>query len=490
MTTDKDNSPVGLPKRASIAAMVSLLVVVPCFWQRHIESGDLGSHVYNAWLVQLVEQGRAPGIYVVTQWKNVLFDLVLFHLGKIFGWGIAEKFAVSICVLVFFWGVFAFVSTVVKKSAWTVAPLIAMLAYGYVFYMGFMNYYLSIGLASFALSLMWSGSQKGFVWAVLLAPIIQLAHPLGFLWFVGTASYRLLWMKLEGRKQLLLPVSGCAIAVGVCVFFLRHPGFQADWLDWRFYLRNGADQLAIFGGRFVVLTRVLLVFVAVCALVDVVQSGRNREYWKERRLTLELYFVTLCVTAFLPENLHPDPNAGWIGLLVTRLTVISAIFALCWLASLQVRAWDMAGYGAVAIIFFVFAYQDTAYLNRLEAKVEKLTQGLPFGTRVLAAIDVPPDYRTMFLHVAERACIDHCFVYSNYEPSTLAFRVRVKEGSPVVTASSEDSEDMQSGTYEVQEEDLPLKQIYQCDAVDPTQVCIRDLIAGENNGSPTVTPAR
>jgi hypothetical protein len=49
---------------------------------------------------------------------------------------------------------------------------------------------------------------------------------------------------------------------------------------------------------------------------------------------------------------------------------------------------------------------------------------------------------------------------------------------------------MQSGTYEVQEEDLPLKQIYQCDAVDPTQVCIRDLIAGENNGSPTVTPAR
>jgi hypothetical protein len=228
---------------------------------------------------------------------------------------------------------------------------------------------------------------------------------------------------------------------------------------------------------------VLLIFVAVCSLVDLVQHGRNREYWKERRLILELYFVTLCVTAFLPENLHPDPNAGWIGLLVTRLTVISAIFALCWLASLQVHAWHAAGYGAAAMVFFLFVYQDTAYLNRLESNVEKLTQGLPFGTRVLAAIDVPPDYRTMFLHVAERACIGHCFVYSNYEPSTLAFRVRVKQGSPVVTASSEDSEDMQSGTYEVQEEDLPLKQIYQCDTADRTRVCIRGLAAGEKNGS-------
>jgi hypothetical protein len=483
MTIGKTNSPADLPKGASIAAVVSLLMIIPCFWQRHIESGDLGSHVYNAWLVQLVEQGKAPGVYVVTQWKNVLFDLMLIYLGKIFGLALAEKLAVSICVLVFFWGVFAFVSVVVKGPAWAVAPLIAMLAYGYVFYMGFMNYYLSIGLASFALSLMWSGSRKGFVWAVLFAPIIQLAHPLGFLWFVGTASYRLLWMKLQGWKRLLLPLSGCAIAVGVCVFFLRHPGFHADWLDWRFYLRNGADQLTIFGGRFVAVTRVLLIFVAVCSLVDLVQHGRNREYWKERRLILELYFVTLCVTAFLPENLHPDPNAGWIGLLVTRLTVISAIFALCWLASLQVHAWHAAGYGAAAMVFFLFVYQDTAYLNRLESNVEKLTQGLPFGTRVLAAIDVPPDYRTMFLHVAERACIGHCFVYSNYEPSTLAFRVRVKQGSPVVTASSEDSEDMQSGTYEVQEEDLPLKQIYQCDTADRTRVCIRGLAAGEKNGS-------
>ena len=41
---------------------------------------------------------------------------------------------------------------------------------------------------------------------------------------------------------------------------------------------------------------------------------------------------------------------------------------------------------------------------------------------------------------------------------------------------------MQSGTYDVQDEDLPLKQIYQCDARDLTKICIRDLAADEKNG--------
>ena len=51
-----------------------------------------------------------------------------------------------------------------------------------------------------------------------------------------------------------------------------------------------------------------------------------------------------------------------------------------------------------------------------------------------------------------------------------------------MTASVDDSEDMQSGTYDVQEEDLPLKQMYQCTATDLTRICIRDLAEDEKNG--------
>jgi hypothetical protein len=58
----------------------------------------------------------------------------------------------------------------------------------------------------------------------------------------------------------------------------------------------------------------------------------------------------------------------------------------------------------------------------------------------------------------------------------------------VVVASADDSEDMQFGSYEVQEEDLPLKEIYQCDAGDWKKLCIRDLKAGEKNGDGAYRP--
>jgi len=121
-------------------------------------------------------------------------------------------------------------------------------------------------------------------------------------------------------------------------------------------------------------------------------------------------------------------------------------------------------------------------ISRMEANAGHLTQQLPFGTRVLASVFTPDSYRTVYLHIPDRACIGHCFLVSNYEPSTRQFRVRVQQGSPVVASSVDDSEDMQSGNYEVQEEDLPLKQIYQCDASDLTRICIRDLAEGEKNG--------
>ena len=72
---------------------ISAVVLLPCFWHRHIEAGDLGSHLYNAWLAQLIEKGQAPGLYLATQFSNVLFDISLSHLANVFGFWIAEKVA-------------------------------------------------------------------------------------------------------------------------------------------------------------------------------------------------------------------------------------------------------------------------------------------------------------------------------------------------------------------------------------------------------------
>ena len=58
--------------------------------------------------------------------------------------------------------------------------------------------------------------------------------------------------------------------------------------------------------------------------------------------------------------------------------------------------------------------------------------------------------------------------------------MRVQEGSPIVTSSTDTAEDMASGEYEMNETDLPMKQLYQCDAGDLTKLCIRDLKAGDD----------
>jgi hypothetical protein len=469
--------------------LLSAVLIVPCWWHRHIEAGDLASHVYNAWLVQLIEKGQAPGLYIARQWNNVLFDVLLLRTANFVGIAAAEKIAVSICVLIFFWGVFAFIRTVTQQAPWFLAPSIAILSYGYSFSMGFMNYCLSLGLACFGLAILWRARRFESIAAIPFAVLALLAHPIGFLWLVGTIAYVKVRTKLPGWWKLALPLSAACPFAAVRLYASHRPALMADWDRGPFYLYNGADQLALYGRRYATLAAAAFFLGLIFVALDFYQRRHESSPWKPFELPLELYLVTFCATVLLPENLRPSIYGGWIGLLCSRLTTISAILGLCFLGSLKPRRWHLAGFGACAIIFFAFLYQDTGWLNRLEANAEKLVADLPAGTRVVVTIDAPPDSRITFIgHSVERACIRHCFSYANYEPASGEFRVRVREGSPVVTSSTDAAEDMASGEYEVDDSDLPLKQIYQCDARDLTKLCIRDLKAGEMNGRMGVQP--
>jgi hypothetical protein len=470
------------PKKWVILA-VSIAIILPCLWHRRIEAGDLGSHVYNAWLAQLIEKGQAPGLYLVHQWNNVLFDWMLLHAANTVGFAAAGKIVVSFCVMIFFWGVFAFVAAASGRPPWFLTACIAMLAYGYSFNMGFLNYYLSLGLASLGLALLWRGRGVERPLGLILAPFVLLAHPIGFLWLLGTALYLFLWTRLADWWKLLVPAAALVLLFGIRWYLVHQTQFPVDWVHDPFYLMNGADQLTLYGRRYAVLGLAALAFGTLCVLVDVISRRREASFWPSLRLPAELYFAAIVAVALLPENLRPSITGGWIGLLASRLTAIVAIFGLCLMGCLKPRKWHLAGFGACAIVFFAFLYQDTLVLNRMESKVERLVNGLPFGTRVIATIWAPPGSRVSFIgHIADRACIGHCFSYANYEPSSGQFRIRATPGSPVVSASDDDTEDMQAGEYQVQDEDLPVMEIFQCDERDLTKLCIRDLSSGEKNG--------
>jgi len=470
--------------------ILSAVLVIPCVWHLRVEAGDLASHIYNAWLAQLIEKGQAPGLYIAKQWSNVLFDVLLLRTANLVGIAAAEKIIVSICVLVFFWGVLAFIQKVTERPPWFLAPCIAMLAYGYSFSMGFMNYYLSLGLACFGLAILWRGPGIDWIAGGLIAALVWLAHPIGFLWLLGTLAYVKVRAKLPGWWKLALPLLAVSVFAAVRWYAARRPTLMADWDRGPFYFYNGADQLGLYGKRYFFLAAAAFLFGVVCVAVDLYGRRREGSSVKPFELPLELYLVAFCATALLPENLRPSIYGGWIGLLGSRLTSITAILGLWLLGCLKPRRWHLSGFSVCAVVFFAFLYQDTGWLNRLEANAEKLVSDLPPGTRVIATIWAPPGSRINFIgHAVERACIGHCFNYANYEPASGEFRVRVRKGSPVATFSSDDVQDMAWGEYEVDETDLPMKQMYQCDASDLAKLCIRELKAGEANGRIGYKPA-
>src|SRR5207249_11293828 len=253
-----------LRRRRWLALVMSAAVLIPCWWHRRIEAGDLASHVYNAWLAQLIEKGQAPGLYIARQWNNILFDVTLLRVANLFGLAAAEKIVVSACVLIVFWGVFVFIRTVTERPPWFLVPCIAMLAYGYSFSMGFMNYYLSLGLACFGLAVVWRTRRFEWMAVIPFAVLTLLAHPIGFLWLVCMVAYSKVRGKLAGWWKLVLPaVATCAFAA-VYWYTSHRPTLFADWDRGPFYFYNGADQLALYGKRYFFLAGAAFLFGLIC----------------------------------------------------------------------------------------------------------------------------------------------------------------------------------------------------------------------------------
>src|ERR1700730_8181564 len=471
-------------------AVISAIVIIPCFWHRHIEAGDLPSHTFNAWLATLVQQGRAPGLYLAWQWYNVLFDVLLLYSVKLFGFVAGPKIVVAISVLTFFWGVFSFVTAVSERPPWLLTPFIAMLAYGYTFNMGFFNYYLSIGLACFGLAILWKQPQRwDWLAAILLFLLATFAHPIGPLWFAGLLAYMAIRQKIRWPWRLILPAAIIALFLAGHWYLENWSDFEFSWPERPFYVFNGLDQLVLYSAHYRFVAYALLAIFIFWLASEDVQRRQAPILSSPFFLVVELYLVAFCVTSLLPQNLRAGPYSAWIGLLVSRLTIISALFALCILSSLRPRKPAAIATLACSLLFFILLYRDTATLSRLESHAESITAKFPFGTRVIPTLTSPDDSRIQFVqHIVDRACIGHCFTYSNYEPSSGQFNVRVLPGSTLIAHHAAVAQEMEAGNYIVRASDPPFVDIYQCDPTDFTVLCVRTLTPGEKTGPPKTAP--
>lgn len=459
-------------------SLISAALLIPCFWHRHIESSDLGSHLYNAWLAQLIKHGQAPGLYITRMWTNILFDHVLSRLGGAFGFWAAEHIAVSLAVLIFFWGTFALAAAATRRAPWFVVPAIAMFTYGWTFELGFFNYYLSLGISFFSLALLWRGNNRERILALALVPLIVSGHPLGLVWLVGAGVYIFLDDLVKPWYRILL-FGGAAAGVFLAhTYLLQHFVVTLEPVSLAF--SNGADQLELFGVRYYRLENVFLCFVVIALLADIFIRRREAGLWSAYRVPLALYVLVELGVYLVPDGIRVAGKTAALALLTSRLTLFSAVLICCLLGTMRPQKWHLAGLCAIAATFFVFLHQDTGTVNKMEEQVERLVKTLPPNQRVMATIQPPADSRVLIQHIVDRACIGHCFSYGNYEPASEVFRIRARPGNRYAMSNFDDVGAMEEGTYTVLAEDLPAYQIYQC-SLKGTDLCIRSLEEDEDN---------
>lgn len=458
-------------------SLISAFVLVPCFWHSHLVAGDLGSHLYNAWLIHLIKHNQASGVWVASQWNNVLFDHLLSGLSSIFPLTVAARIATSLSALIFFWGVFAFLHVATRRPPWFLAPLIAVFTFGWTFQEGILNYYLSLGLAFVGLAAFWKSHGWQRLVVLALSPVIGVAHPLGLAWFLGGAIYIWIAECIPSRFHVLMILAAAAVLAIAHQFLWHHYRVEARAHSVLFY--SGLDQM-IFTNRYVIPAAALAVFTALAVGIDIISRRHEENLIAAYTIPLGLYLVAETGVLLLPDAVWWPQYAAPTSLLTERFTLISGALLCCLLGAMCPRKWHLAALTAIAATFFLFLYQDTANLNRMEERAEQLVHTVPPGQRILVTIGSPMKYRFSTKHIVDQACVGYCFSYGNYEAPSRQFRIRALPGNAFVMSRIEDAAAMERGEYVVRPQDLPAAQVYQC---GPTwmDLCIHPLESGERN---------
>ena len=464
--------------------LISALLLLPCFWHRWLVAGDFGSHLYNAWLEQLIERGQAPGLWIAPQWNNVLFDFLLSGLGKVMPLDVGGKIAVSAASLLFFWGAFTFASVVTQRLPWVISPLLAAITYGWTFQEGLFNYYVSLGLAFWGLAFFWKRKGWQRLVLLLLSPLILIAHPLGFAWFAGGALC-IGVLEIVPSRFHFLPVLVCVGTLVIAHQFLwHHYHVVAPAHSVMFY--SGLDQL-IFTNRYLIPVGALVLFAAVAVGRDLWIRRHEPDSRRAYLIPLQLYVIVEVGVLLLPDAVFWPQFAAPTSLLTERFTLISAVLICCLLGVMQPRSWHLAALSAISLAYFSFLYLDTAALNRMEKEAWRLVHTARPGDRILVTIGSPLKYRFSTKHIVDQACLGYCFSYGNYEAPSTQFRLRAAPGNHFVMSKIAQAAAMEAGEYVVQPQDLPASQIFQC---GPTwrDLCIHELQAGERNDRLGVHP--
>ncbi len=464
-------------KNSLRVAIVSVVVAIPCFWQPHVGFGDFPSHVYNAWLYPKVPAGELQGLATSGQHTNILSDVLLTWLIQHTGVEPAQRLVLSFAALLMFWGVFALIGSLRRKTEWWITPMIVMLGYGWAFQLGFLNSFIASALGIWLFALLWRGSRWDWLAAVPIAVLIYVASPWPLAWGAGIITFALFWSRMpKSRQWIWLPIG--AVTLAAISFFLVSR-WSGEWVRNDLLTISGADQFFIFRTRFYWLA------VAIAALWTVIFVQQLRKPVPDSSagsLPFHLYVLNAVAVVLLPFSIIPPGYTERFSFISPRLSLMAAAFACVCFAIDKPARWMRAAVWMLALLFFCFLYSDMRQLNKVEARVDELLRTIPPGQRVTALIYYPRARLRELHHMLDRECIGRCWSYGDYEPNSGQFRIRAIAPNPYVMWDTKDTAQLAQGQYIARKEDLPLYQIYPCGPRE-TDLCIRALQEGERTGA-------
>ena len=466
----KQNRPIWFSGLRYAAASAALLI--PCFWQERIQAGDLGSHIYNAWLAELIRRGQAPGLSLAAQATNVLFDLLLGALFRAVGAAAAERIAVGLAVLVLVWGAFAFLAAAARRS-WALLPVLAILAYGWVFHMGFFNFYLSLGLCFWALALAWNLAPRRVLAAVPILALAYTAHGLPVAWACAVVVYLWIARRLpEKRGHLLLTALVALVAAHIAMTATG----RTIWNVRQVQSVAGADQAWVYDDKYLAIASGLLVLMAAMIAEGILRHGARRV--TGGRL-LDVFALSAAGAFLLPSFVWLPGYERALLFIAERMSLALGVVMAALAATDAARRWHAWAAGALAAAFFLFLYTDERALNGLERRIAAAAKQLPLGARVVTNAHVNLRVNTLS-HMLDRACIGRCYSYANYEAPSGQFRIRVTGPTPIVEPTGAQALHMEKGEAPVEARELPLYRI----SIAPggTEVMVDSMRAGERVG--------
>ncbi len=426
----------------------------------------------------MVKQGQPLGLVVSHQWSNILFDWWLEGLWRLAGPIMAEKIAVAACVLIFFWGAFSLVGAISGRPAWPSAPLLAMLSYGWIYHMGFFNYYLSCGLGFWALSWVWN--RPGRATPAAAAWVLSvLAHALGAAVTAGIAVFVILARKAAPAARIGLTAGACALVAALA--FGLGAGLPSHWELQQTLHAILATPFRPFGAKYSFLV-VCITFLWAVLIADH-WEGRWEELMREPAAGVAV--IVACGIVLLPAAVVPPGLNRPLTAIDFRLAFILAVAVQALAAHSRQTILMVGSQTLLAVAYFGFLAVDYRHLAAAQEQFNKAVYQVPEGGRVVAAVTGLPKWMSPLNHMVSKACIGHCFSYASYVPSSAGFRIRALPGSPVVMDSSTDVDALQEGRFLVRRRDVPLYGIFLASR-SPFRLEVRPLKVGETVPRPSV----